>query len=285
MNMASNAHGAGPSGSVSDFTVEQVAQIALVDDWVQQQKVLGRTVRIIFVNGILHDLDKSDDILPICTAMTDRFDIEHYWWLKNPFLSYQMIAGVLRNLYTQTQQCLRSETAPYVGVAAAALCALDLTLTGGRTTLFLGRYVAASLSGCDVRSVALTVASSFAHIMWGREGENTQSLNRILAEYQRRDDGAATLLVGHSFGAMSLATAHPNIQQPAGSAAALLLLGSPLNTPPDPNLAIPIFSITHEQDVIHYFRDINDVAGDGAERELLSAEAHSLATYTKLFRI
>jgi hypothetical protein len=60
MIMASNTHAAGPHSSVSDFTVEQVAQIALVDDWVQQQKVQGRTVRIIFVNGILHDLYRHD---------------------------------------------------------------------------------------------------------------------------------------------------------------------------------------------------------------------------------
>lgn len=247
-------------------------------------------MKIVFVNGILHDMDEKAADIAFLNVLQSHFGTSDLAWFKNKFMSTQFVHDVsvrFSNVWKETTAKVDPFLASLVALTAISL---DMYATGGQITSTVFTKARDAAVNFPWKSTALSFARHWAREHWGERGDNTGKLRAIL----ERNEGKAILLVGHSFGAMSLATAYPHLQSTSNTPLSFLLLGSPVHhETPTAQPGKPIFSILHKEDIVGVFKEtaIEVTRGEtdlgeidqALEHNLLTAEAHSLRTYSLLF--
>lgn len=275
---------------VTPFGPTDEAIAAGVKSWVDQQQADGKSVKIVFVNGILHDMEEKAEDIAFLNVLQSHFRSKDLAWFKNKFMSTQFVHDVsvrFSNVWKETTAKVDPFLASLVALTAISL---DMYATGGQITSTVFSKARDAAVNFPWKSTALSFARHWAKEHWGEHGVNTDKLRTML----ERNEGKAVLLVGHSFGAMSLATAYPHLQSTSSTPLSFLLLGSPVHhETPAAQMGKPIFSILHKEDIVGVFREtaIEVTRGEAdlgeidqtLEHNLLTAEAHSLRTYSLLF--
>lgn len=261
-----------------------------VKAWVDKQQALGKNVKIIFVNGILHDMEEKADDISFLSVLQSHFGTTDLAWFKNKFMSTQFVRDVSVRFTNVWKETTAKVDPVLTGLVALTAISLDLYVTRGQITSTIISKARDAAVNFPWKSTALSFARHWAKEHWGEHGDNTDKLRTVL----ERNEGKAVLLVGHSFGAMSLATAYPHLPSTPGTPLSFLLLGSPVHhETPTAHADKPIFSILHKEDIVGVFREtaIDAARGEASlgemdqtlEDNLLTAEAHSLRTYSLLF--
>ncbi len=270
---------------ISEFSTIDLGKVRNILNWVKLQREEKRGVHVVFVNGILHDLNNYGEIQPFMNSIQSCFQPDSLDWHRNPFLSIQMVTMIKEKL-----GIFFSKAGLATGIGVVSLLALDYFITGGTTTQATFKVLVDALASFPWRSTAIEFTRSFAKGLWGKEG-NESRLEKGRIDTLRDQ---AILYIGHSFGAMSLAAAYSHLNgTESNTSLAFLLLGSPdHDVEITPLAGKPIYSIRHNQDIISLLKEkvtesiqtegrVNDAK---VMEEVETFEAHSLATYQKLFQ-
>jgi hypothetical protein len=285
------------------FLDEDYDKVSKVKAWVEAHKAAGIKVTLVFVNGVLHD-DKPP---PFLDVLENYFEPDNSAWKRNVFLSIEFVTQILSgdiadaidkvskgtgnpspsvsDVESAIAIASSSDTAFAAGAALLATAlAADVLLNNGQGINACANAVVSHVP--RIPELVKALNHNVANEIWGENGDYMKAVQKSL----QRDTDRAYLFVGHSFGAVSLATARPYFSNEKGFA--MLLLGSPevhtdIETPlgeTDPN---PVYAITHCNDFVRLFSDISDLRDLGHDKSMedrvLNAEAHSLATYSQLF--
>jgi hypothetical protein len=253
------------------FPTEDIHKVQTLQKWVHNHQNLGTKVAIVFVNGILNNEARPPVLLNV---LRDYFKPDVFTWERNTFMSHEFVSGLMTQIVDYTNHPKAGWVAGLVGMGLVT----DAYFNAGRATNALLGYIGDNLQ--HLPSMTRFAARQAAFKYWGPDGPYTASVTqRIDVELPNH----AFLFVGHSFGALSLATTRPYIRNEKGIA--MLLLGSPEDHSKmmsESDQINPVFSVTHESDIIRMLHNINpDV--ETFQATMRSLEAHSQDTYSRLF--
>jgi hypothetical protein len=258
-----------PSSSMSHFTLAEIQKVQSLKMWVEAHKSVGHKVAVVFVNGILHDETPPQ---PFLNIIESYFQPDSMSWERNTFLSKEFVGDLLGKVGEWVSDPRSAVVAGIVGIGMLA----DAYFNAGRATSAIASALNERMK--DLPSVARYIGKGAAIRYWGEHGIYTEKINQGMGD----EDDYAFLFVGHSFGALSLATARPYLVNEHGYG--MLLLGSPedhSNLELESTVEHPIYAITHETDIIRMLSFIGDPTD--LQQKLLRLDAHSLASYSQLF--